>query len=350
MPNLRDYINSKNIALYIKELPVEQTIDKALFPDKKVSGTKLEMAKGAKKKPIALRMSTFDAATKMRALSADLTVKSTEIPFFKEGMGIDETTRRDLQNAVGANNENFVNALLGEVFENYSNLIDGANIIAKKMRSSVIQNGLLNFTSKDGDIVVDYGVPSNHREVLTGVDKWTNPDADIIGDIQAMQKAITNDQYAKPKILLLTENTFDGTFLVNKAITNHIKNSNLNTSLILSQANYIQFVKEVLQLTVVFLEDATYIPSEGADPVQYYTDGKVTLMSGTTLGKTVYGTTPEEFDKQSGTSKLDTYMVDKGIAVTTMVKEDPVTVDTKVSVMPIVSFDRADEVFFATVY
>ncbi|MHB8006966.1 phage capsid protein [Clostridium botulinum] len=341
MPNLRDYINSKNIALYIKELPVEQTIDKALFPDKKVSGTKLEMAKGAKKKPIAL---------KMRALSADLNVKSTEIPFFKEGMGIDETTRRDLQNAIGANNENFVNALLGQVFENYSNLIDGANIISKKMRSSVIQNGLLNFTSDDGDIVVDYGVPSNHREVLTGTDKWANPDADIIGDIKAWQKAITNDQYAKPKTLLLTENTFDSTFLVNKAITNHIKNSNLNTSLILSQANYIQFVKEVLQLTVVFLEDATYIPYEGADPVPYYADGKITLMSGTTLGNTVYGTTPEEFDKQSGSSKLDTYMVDTGIAVTTMVKEDPVTVDTKVSVMPIVSFDRADEVFFATVY
>ena len=348
--NLSDYINSKNIALYIKELPVEQTLDKALFPNKKVSGTKLEMAKGAKKKPIALRMSTFDANTKMRALSADLNVKSTEIPFFKEGMGIDETTRRDLQNAVGANNENFVNALLGEVFENYSNLVDGANIIAKKMRSSVIQNGLLNFTSKDGDIVVDYGVPANHREVLTNTDKWTNPDADIIGDIKAWQKAIVKDQYAKPKTLLLTENTFDSTFLVNKAITNHIKNSNLNTSLILSQANYIQFVKEVLQLTVVFLEDSTYIPYEGAEPVPYYADGKVTLMSGTTLGNTVYGTTPEEFDKQSGSSKLDTYMVDTGIAVTTMVKEDPVTVDTKVSVMPIVSFDRADEVFFATVY
>lgn len=348
--NLSDYINSKNIALYIKELPVEQTLDKALFPNKKVSGTKLEMAKGAKKKPIALRMSTFDANTKMRALSADLNVKSTEIPFFKEGMGIDETTRRDLQNAVGANNENFVNALLGEVFENYSNLVDGANIIAKKMRSSVIQNGLLNFTSKDGDIVVDYGVPANHREVLINIDKWTNPDADIIGDIKAWQKAIVKDQYAKPKTLLLTENTFDSTFLVNKAITNHIKNSNLNTSLILSQANYIQFVKEVLQLTVVFLEDATYIPYEGAEPVPYYADGKVTLMSGTTLGNTVYGTTPEEFDKQSGSSKLDTYMVDTGIAVTTMVKEDPVTVDTKVSVMPIVSFDRADEVFFATVY
>lgn len=349
MPNLRDYINSKNIALYIKELPVEQTIDKTLFPDKKVTGTKLEMAKGAKKKSVALRMSTFDAATKMRALSADLTVKSTEIPFFKEGMGIDETTRRDLQNAIGANNENFVNALLGQVFENYADLVAGANIIAKKMRASVIQNGLLNFTSKDGDIVVDYGVPAAHRQVLTGTGKWTDPSADIVGDIKRWQKAITDDQYAKPNILLLTEKTFDETFLVNTKITAHIKNSNLNTSLILSQANYLQFAKEVMGLTVIFLEDSTYIPSEGASPIPYYTDGKVTLMSGSSLGNTVYGTTPEEFDKQSGSSKLDTYMVGTGTAVTTMVKEDPVTVDTKVSVMPIVSFDRADECFFATV-
>lgn len=348
--NLSDYINSKNIALYINELPQQSTVDKTLFPDKKVTGTKLEMAKGAKKKSVALRMSTFDAATKMRALSADLTVKSTEIPFFKEGMGIDETTRRDLQNAIGANNENFVNALLGQVFENYADLVGGANIIAKKMRASVIQNGLLNFTSKDGDIVVDYGVPANHRVTLTADDKWTNAAADIVGDIRAWQKAITDDQYAKPTIILMTEKTFDSTFLINTVITNHIKNSNLNTSLILSQANYIQFAKEVLGLTVIFLEDTTYIPAEGASAIPYYADGKITLMSGSTLGNTVYGTTPEEFDKQSGSSKLDTYIVGTGTAVTTMVKEDPVTVDTKVSVMPIVSFDRADEVFFATVY
>ncbi len=348
--NLSDYINSKNISLYIKELPAESTVDKTLFPDKKVTGTKLEMAKGAKKKAVALRMSTFDAAAKMRALSADLNVKSTEIPFFKESMGIDETTRRDLQNAIGANNENFVNALLGQVFENYANLVDGANIVAKKMRASVIQNGLLNFTSKDGDIVVDYGVPSNHRETLLSTDKWTDPSADIVGDIRKFQKAITDDQYAKPTILLLTEKTFDSTFLINTVITNHIKNSNINITLILSQTNYVQFAKEVLGLTVIFLEDTTYIPSEGAAAIPYYADSKITLMSGATLGNTVYGTTPEEFDKQSGSSKLDTYIVGTGIAVTTMVKEEPVTVDTKVSVMPMVSFDRADEVFFATVY
>ena len=218
------------------------------------------------------------------------------------------------------------------------------------MRASVIQNGKLCFTSADGDIVVDYGVPSNHKVTLTSDDKWNVATADIVGDIRAYQKTMTDDHYAKPNILLCTETTFDNTFVKNSDITAAIRNSNLNTSLILSQANYIQFAKEVLGLQIVFLEDTTYIPAEGEDPISYYDNGKITLMSGTTLGNTIYGTTPEEFDKQSGSGKLDTTIVGKGTAVTTMVKEDPVTVDTKVSVMPIVSFERADEVFFATVY
>ncbi|WP_315074504.1 major capsid protein [uncultured Clostridium sp.] len=348
--NLNDYINSKNIALYIKELPVESTVDKTLFPDKHISGTKLEKAKGAKKKSVALRMSTFDAAAKKRALSAEITVSSTEIPFFKESMGMDESSRREIQNALASNNENLVQSLLGEVFDNYTDLVNGAEIVAKKMRATVIQNGVLNFVSDDGDIIVDYGVPANHKVILTSGDKWNDPNADIVGDVKSFQKVMTDENYAKPTILLLTETTFDNTFVINAAITAAIRNSNLNTAVILSQANYVQFAKEVLGLTVVFLENATYIPNDGADPIPYYEDGKITLMSGSTLGETVYGTTPEEFDLTSGTSKIDTTMVNTATAITTMVKEDPVTVDTKVSAMPIVSFDRADEVFFATVY
>lgn len=348
--NLNDYINSKNIALYIKELPVESTVDKTLFPDKHISGTKLEKAKGAKKKSVALRMSTFDAAAKKRALSAEITVSSTEIPFFKESMGMDESSRREIQNALASNNENLVQSLLGEVFDNYTDLVNGAEIVAKKMRATVIQNGVLNFVSDDGDIIVDYGVPANHKVILTSGDKWNDPNADIVGDVKSFQKVMTDENYAKPTVLLLTETTFDNTFVINATITAAIRNSNLNTAVILSQANYVQFAKEVLGLTVVFLENATYIPNDGADPIPYYEDGKITLMSGSTLGETVYGTTPEEFDLKSGTSKIDTTMVNTATAITTMVKEDPVTVDTKVSAMPIVSFDRADEVFFATVY
>lgn len=348
---LQDFINSQNIALYMKELPVEPTLEKSLFPPKKVLGTKLENAKGAKKKPIALRQSTFDVAAKMRSLSAEITVQSTEIPFFKESTGIDETTRRELISAMGCNNENLVKAISDQIFDGQVNLVKGSDIIPKAMAAQVVQNGVINYSSdaNDGGVVVDYGVPSNHKVTLTSTDKWTNPSADIVGDVRKWQKVLTNENYPKPTTLMLTETTFDNTFLVNTAIKGHLNGNVMNQNRILSQKDYLQFAKEVMGITVVFLDDSTYYPYEGAAAVQYYENNKVTLMSGTTLGNTVYGVTPEEFDKTHGSGKLDTTMVGTGTAITTMVKEDPVTVDTKVSVMPIVSFDRADEVFFATV-
>lgn len=198
-------------------------------------------------------------------------------------------------------------------------------------------------------MVVDYGVPSNHKVTLTSTDKWTNPSADIVGDVRKWQKVLTNENYPKPTTLMLTETTFDNTFLVNTAIKGHLNGNVMNQNRILSQKDYLQFAKEVMGITVVFLDDSTYYPYEGAAAVQYYENNKVTLMSGTTLGNTVYGVTPEEFDLTHGSGKLDTTIIAPGIAVSTDTKWDPVTVDTKVSVMPIVSFDRADEVFFATV-
>lgn len=351
MIDLKDYINSKDIVLYLKELPQEESIDKALFPAKKQLGTKLEFAKGAKKKAVALRPSQFDVAAKMRALNAALTVESKELPFFKEGIGLTETDRRDIINAMNSNNENLVKALVGQVYENYSNLVEGAHIQAKRQRTQLIQKGEINITTVDGDIIVDYGVPSTHKETIsTTAKKWTSPEADIVGDIKKYQKAITDDNYQKPNVLLMTEETFTNTIMINKVITDHLRSNIQAKSLILNDGDYISFLKDRLKLNVAFLENTTFIPAEGEEPVPYYENGYVTLMSGTTLGNTVYGTTPEEFDKVYGSSKLDTSIVDLAIAITTMVKEDPIAVDTKVSQLVLPSFERADEVFFAKVY
>jgi len=81
---------------------------------------------------------------------------------------------------------------------------------------------------------------------------------------------------------------------------------------------------------------------------QYFPDNKVTLIPDGNLGATYYGTTPEEADKMYS-SKLDCSIVRTGVAVTTMRKEDPVTVETKVSQLGMPSFEKADECFFSTV-
>lgn len=349
--DLKEFINSANISLYMKELPVEDSVDLALFPVKKQMGTEITLAKGAKNKPVALRMSTLDAAAKVRALNASLNLEKKELPFFKEAIGINETTRRELVNAANSNNQNLIEALSIQVFENYENLIKGADIQAKRMRTSLIQNGLINITTDDGDIVVDYGVPDDHKETISeAAKKWNVATADIVGDIKRYQKAITDDNYTKPTILLCTETTFDNTFVINTAIINHLKGGESTKNMILSQQDFINFAKERLGISIVFLEENTYIPTLNGTPQAYYENGRVTLISGSTLGNTVYGATPEEWDKIYGSGKLDTSLVRNVIAVTCMTKEDPVTVDTKVSEMVLPSFERADECFFAKVY
>lgn len=348
MSELKDFINSKEIALYLKELPQEDTIDQALFPVKKQMSTNIEFAKGSKKKAVVLRQSTFDTAAKVRALSAELSVFKKEMPFFKEAMGINETIRRDLINAMNANNQNLIDALTEQVFENYAVLHEGAKIAMKRMRTQLIQNGEINITSADGDVVVDYGVPEEHK-ITISTGKWNTAAADIVGDIKKYQKLMVKGNYPKPNIMLMTEATFDATFMINTAIKGAILSGYTTNFPILGQQDYLDYVKRVCGVTIVFLEDSVYYTEEGGEATAYYEDKKITFMSGSTLGNTVYGVTPEEYDKTYGSGKLDTTMVNN-VAVTTMVKEDPVSVDTKVSMIGIPSFERADEVLFMTVY
>ena len=349
MPDLKDFITPEKIELYIKELKQEDTLDKVLFPNVHVDGTEIEMAKGARKKAVALRQSTFDVKAKVRALNSKVDITKKEMPFFKEAMILSEKDKRKLLDAVAANNQNIIDFMLGQIYDDYAGMVKGAMINAKKMRTSVMQNGSLNFTSKDGDVIVDYGVPSNHKVTLTSTDKWTNPAADIVGDIKKWQKIMTDENYPKPTTLLLTEKTFDNTFLVNTAITQDIRNSNINTLRILSQSDYVTFAKQRLGLNIVFEEDSVYYNEVDGSPISFYEDNKVTLIAANTLGETKFGTTPEEYDLSSRRNKYPTTVISPGIAVSTEELFDPCTMSTKVSVMPIVSFDKADEVFFATV-
>ncbi|MCT4593174.1 MAG: major capsid protein [Anaeromicrobium sp.] len=343
--DLKDFINSKEIALYIKNLPPQVNIDEALFPKTKQLSPEIELAKGAKQRPVALRLSTFDTAVKVRALKADVSIEKKEMPFFKEAIGIKEKDRRDLIIAKSSNNQNLVEFLVKNVFENYANLVAGADIQATRMRAQLMQKGEINVTTNDGDVVVDYKIPANHKEVLTGSAAWSDPTADIVGDIKRWQKVFTEEGLEKPTRMLLTEKTF-GYITQNTAITKDLKARVLG-EVILTDEDYISFLKKKLGLEIAFL-NGVFVNEEG-QTMNFYEDNLVTLIPKGTLGQTIYAVTPEEFDSEYGSGKLDTQVIKTGIAITTMVKEDPVAVDTKVSQIVIPSFDKADECFFATV-
>ncbi|MCM0648638.1 major capsid protein [Clostridium swellfunianum] len=343
--NLTDFISAKEIALYIQNLPPRTTIDQALFPNTKQWGTEIELAKGAKQRPVALKMSTFDVAVKPRALKANLKIDKKELPFFKESVLIKEKDRQLLMMAMQANNQNLVEQIVSQVYENYQSLVDGAGVQATRMRAQLLQKGVINIVTEDGDIVVDYEIPAAHKETLLSTARWSDPSADIIGDIQRWQGVLTDEGYAAPSRMLLTKTTF-GYISQNTAILNELKARNMGEVIVTSQ-DIIAYLNRKLGISVGIL-NGTFVAEDGST-MNYYEDNYVTLIPDGALGKTVYGTTPEEADKVYGSGKLDTQIVNTGVAITTMLKEDPVTVETKVSQLVLPSFDRADECFFAVV-
>lgn len=344
--NIFDFINAKEIALYIKNLPVESTLDKQLFPADKQYGMEIELAKGAKQRPVALSLSSFDVNVRPRILKASVDIEKRDMPFMKESVLINEKERQKLMLALQANNQNIVDQILSTVYENYKVLVDGAEVQMRRMRAELLQNGKIEIISKNGDITVDYNVPAEHKETITtAAKKWSAATADIVGDIIKWQKVFVNEGYAKPTVLVLTDTCF-GYVCQNANIIGDIKG--LNTNYIVTENDVKNYLLTKFGITVAIV-NGVYV-NESGTTVPYYADNKVTLIPTGALGRTVYGTTPEEADSVFGSSKLDTQIVNTGVAITTMHKEDPVTVETKVSQLGMPSFEKADECFFATVY
>jgi hypothetical protein len=108
-----------------------------------------------------------------------------------------------------------------------------------------------------------------------------------------------------------------------------------------------QWVKSKFGLTIL-LNDEVFVDENG-ETKQYVPDGVFSLLPAGALGKTVFGTTPEEADLMSGATDAQVSIVNTGVAITTTKKTDPVNVDTKVSMVVLPSFEQIDKVFIANV-
>jgi hypothetical protein len=339
----RDIINVQEIATYIQNLPPEILLGESLFPRTKQQGMELKYIKGANEKPVVLKQSTFDTAVKIRDLKAQVDEVTKQMPFFKESVLINEKDRQDLLMALAAQKSTIVDIITQRIFDNYKDLVDAGDYQMERMRMQLLADGVINIISADGDIIFDFGVPVAHKEVLAGTAKWSDIDnSNPIVDILRWKRQMAREGYALTRAV-----TSIDTFAYIAA------NKNIQKSFAPQNPNYLMGDDEVKAFIqnktgiALAIEEGTYKLEDGTSQA-YMPAGKFTLIPDGILGNTYYGTTPEEADKMFG-SGFNCEIVRTGIAITTMRKEDPVTVQTKVSQLGMPSFERANECFFATV-
>ena len=337
--SIYDIVKAKEIGVYYNTMQKDRPpyLGEVLFPLNKKLGLDLKWIKGSKGLPVALKSSAFDAKAEIRDRVGFADV-NTEMPFFKESMLIKESDRQELNKLEGnAANQPYIDLITKNIFDDVTTLVDGAEVQLERMRMQLLSEGKIAIKGKDASGVekaLDYDYQLASEQKVSS--DWSQASADIIGEIEKWMNDAEERTGSRPTRAICTSTTFN--YLVkNEGIIAAIKG--VNSGVAITKAKVKKFVEEELNLVIEIYSKK--FKSEAGVTTNYFKDN--------VLGNTWLGTTPEESDLMSGATDAEVMLVKQGIAITTTKKTDPVNVNTKVSMIGLPSFERADEIVIATV-
>ncbi|MBQ3285396.1 MAG: major capsid protein [Ruminococcus sp.] len=323
-------------------------LGEGFFPADKKAGLDLKFFKGHKGLPVSLAASSFDAKSTIRGRSG-ITVSETKMAFFRESMIMSEEDRQEILRIQDSNDPYAAN-VISHVYDDSDNLVSGAKVVTERMRMQLL-------APVNGDVKINIGVAggavyeynydpngtwkANHYlKITTTADKWNAAaTCDPLKDLETAMDAQEQASGERPAVLLMSKTTF-----------NYIKNSAKVQSGVLAQnvtatVNYTtkrvkSYVEEELNVTIVIYNKQ--YKNESGVAAKFYPDNIVMMLPSGALGKTWYGTTPEE---AGGEGAADVSIVDTGVALTVSRSVDPVQEKLTVSEVTLPSFERLDDCY-----
>jgi hypothetical protein len=357
--SIYDIFESKAIASYWTDVNAnmkDPMIGTKYFPVSKQTGLSLAWIKGKNNLPVALQPSAFDTKAALRD-RIGVSELSTEMPFFREAMRIGEKDRQDIETLL-AKGEQFAQPTIMRIFDDITNLVDGALVQAERMRMSLLYSGsiAISATAENGRPIaynynydVDGTWAADNTIELTGNSTWTlanKATSDPINDLLDAAEVLAEKFGVKAVEVLMNTTTFKG-MIASESIAKAI-NPNGASSIIVTRNTAKNFIQDQTQLTIT-LYDKMFKDEQGVDR-KFYPDGYVTLLPSYVLGNTWFGTTPEEFDLMSGTANASVSIVNTGVAITTIKEPHPVNVQTIVSEIVLPSFERMSDIYVMKVF
>lgn len=338
--NFLDYITSKAQALYWNETLAAKSekpyLGEELFPNRKQPGLKLDWIKGANAQSVVLHLSAFDAKV-LKRNRIGFNTMSAKMPFFKDSLDIDEELRQKLLVAEQSNTP-YIQEVIRRIFDDNMTLIKSAAVTREMMRMQLLTTGTIAIANNGQEYLYDYGLENYQKQTVQT--SWSNPAADILGDIISYQDTMVEKTGVKPTRMVMRTAAFRY-LMKNDYIKNYIyllANGKVNAT----ENAVKQFFAEQAGITSIALYDKTYTDVDGQTKF-FLPDDTVVLLPEGNLGFTNFGTTPEEADLL-GSKQADVTIVDTGVAVTVTKETDPVRKVTKVSEICLPSGENMDKV------
>lgn len=352
--SLFELITAQALASYYETLESNRIpyLGEALFPADKKMGLKLEWIKGYDNLPVALQPSAFDAKPLLRDRGG-VSTESTRMPFFREAMRLGEEDRQQLLMFMEANNSAYARQIITRIFDDTSNLITSAQINPEIMRMALISSGSFNIASaSDSGQSVSYSYNydasgdwnSKNNTTLLTTARWSdhansNPLQDMLDVKQKAQRrgiSITRMivGYTTWMDIMQNQKIKLGMYPLSAAASN----------VVVTEAQVKTYVESVTGIRIQ-VYDKMYKDLNRTEQYFYPTRGCATFLPDSALGKTWYGTTPEEADLMSGNTLADVRIVNTGVAVSTEKIALPVNIINWVSEIVLPSFENMDRVF-----
>lgn len=338
--NIFDLVTAQEVAVFwnnnLQNRP--PFIGEELFPADKQLGLRLSWIKGAYGAPVVLKASAYDVNATIRP-RIGFSKLETEMPFFKESKLVDESMRQELNMVMQTGNQAYIDVIMNRIFNDQTDLLEGARARREQMRMMMLTTGSIAMASNGQAFTFNYGLPSDHKTTVTT--SWSDlTGSDPMENLRKALDKIEEDTGVRPTRGMISQKAWGYLRRNDKIVKSIFVLSNGQATV--NDNRLRAYILDEIGVEF-YVNEKRYKDDTGAT-ARYLDEDTVVLFPSGTLGKTWFGTTPEESDLMTG-SNASVSIVDTGVAITTMKHDDPVNVETKVTMICLPSFEQADQVY-----
>lgn len=338
---LSDLFDSMYTTTYARNLPESEFMGNVLFPYTQTNELSYKLLKGAEGLPVIANVHAFGTEADQGSREG-AEVQTGKIPGIKRKIPLDEEFLVKLNRAGMGDLESVRN----EIFGDLKNMVDGVKARIEKMRMDAIAMGEISID--DGKIIanVDFQVPSEHQETLSGTSAWNDTaNSNPLQWIQDATETVESNTGVRPE-RAITSRRVVSYILQNENVRAQILGNNYTNSIITQ--NQVNELLARMGLPQIATYDKKYrLQAENGtySTGRYWPEDRFTLIPGGTLGQQLMGPTPEALLDEN----IQATDVPGLYARTYKYSNDPVGIMTLASATSMPTFARADEIFIGVV-
>lgn len=334
MATILELFNQREILNYLKNREYKPLLGETLFPEVKRESLEFDMIVGAGRTPVIASIHAFD--TEAEIGSREAAKQALGLALIKRKLGL---TEKEIIALESPRNAQELQYLMQVVYNDIDVLVAGVRARVEAMRMEATANGTVTLDENNLSATIEYGVPAEHKEILSGTSRWTDPNSDPIGDLERFADALDS----APTRGLTSKEVMGALLRHPKVIGALYGTSALRVP---SRSDLNAFLTErSLPALATYNEKYRKQHADGSFTThRYFPQNKIALFGDEPLGETIYGPTAEEVRLRRDPS-IETQMVGNVLAMVYEENLDPVSTWKKAVATALPSFPEANNVF-----